>query len=71
VKGGSDLKIVELLLMDDSDPNISNMEGNTALHLCAAGRGVDPMIPGMLLRFGANPNLKNDQGMTRQYVVKE
>ena len=59
---GSDWKIVELLLLADSDPNIADFSGNTPLHLCTAKRGSHDMVPGILLRFGANPNLKNENG---------
>ena len=66
---GSDWKIVELLLLADSDPNIADLNGNTPLHLCAAKRGSDDMVPGILLRFSANPNLKNNEGTVFQFKV--
>lgn len=62
VSQGCDNRMVETIMLNGADPNISDNKGETPLHTCAKRRGIDAMVPGMLLRFGCNPNLKNNKG---------
>ena len=58
-----DINAVELLLTKGkSNTNICDSEGSSPLHLCASQESVDPMMVGMLLRFGADPNRRNIKG---------
>lgn len=63
-----DIKVIEWLLRSGANPDICNSDGDTPLHACAMRKGIDPLIPGILLRFGANPNLKNRLGKLRKTI---
>lgn len=66
---GCDIKVIEWLLKSGANPDMCNIDGDTPLHVCAMRRGIDPLIPGILLRFGANPNLKNRLGTCILYIT--
>jgi len=65
-----DINAVELLLTKGkSNTNICDSEGSSPLHLCASQESVDPMMVGMLLRFGADPNRRNIKGQTALHIA--
>lgn len=66
--------LVELLLSAKADPNVRDgNDGNTALHIIAYWRRFDQWryenIAKALLRAGANPDIKNNDGKTAWDVV--
>ena len=64
-----DAKAVELLLTrGDADPNIADWNGTTPLHMCFTQKGVDPMVVGILLRLGADPNRRDGKGLTAFFI---
>ncbi len=54
--------MLNLLLQKSVKLDVQNMDGNTALHLAALHRQFDLMIE--LIKQGAKPSLKNNQGLT-------
>lgn len=57
-----DLAMVELLLENGANPNLTSKDGQTALIVCA-GRG-DYAMAAVLVRYGADPEIKDQLGMS-------
>ena len=57
--GRGNLATVKILLEAGADPNLSESNGNTALHGCG-----EPEIAKLLLNAGGNPNARNELGAT-------
>jgi uncharacterized protein len=55
---GRYIKIVELLLKYNADPNIKNLFGKTPLMFCFSGRQINFKIAEILISAGADPNIK-------------
>ncbi|KAG6837337.1 hypothetical protein H0H93_011432 [Arthromyces matolae] len=52
----------ELLRDEGTDPNVAYEDGMTGLHLAAANNSLE--WAALLLRYGANKNIENDEGKT-------
>lgn len=57
-----DSAMVELLLENGSNPNLTSKDGQTALIVCS-GRG-DYAMASVLVRYGADPEIKDQLGMS-------
>lgn len=65
------LDMVKLLLQYHADPNLKNIDGNTALHIVAQERYEDaPIYAKTLLEGHANPKLTNNAGHTPLIVMQ-
>lgn len=65
------LDMVKLLLKYHADPNLKNMDGDTALHIVAHERYEDaPLYAKVLLENHANPKLTNNAGQTPLTVMQ-
>jgi hypothetical protein len=71
VSGRTDL--LKELLNRGADPNIPNCIGDTPLHLAALRSGSPQQIAAvqLLLKFHANPKLKNRDGLTPLDIAKQ
>jgi ankyrin repeat protein len=59
------LNIVGLLSAHDADFNARGNRGRTALHYAVQdGRAISVPLVGSLLSFGADPSLRDDDGLT-------
>lgn len=63
-------KIIALLLQAGADPNTTNKEGETWLHLAAAGGNNVPVIES-LAKYGVDLNRKNNRGKTAVHIAAE
>jgi hypothetical protein len=62
---------MEVLLKHGADPDIPDgVDGSTPLHYAAAGNPLEPKIFDLLLSAGANPNVRNNYGVTPLDLLK-
>jgi ankyrin repeat protein len=57
-----DDKMVKLLLSKGENPNKQNKDGNTALHYAVAGNY--NLCVDVLIAYGINENIENNEGLT-------
>lgn len=67
-ENGSSLHIVDFLVQNSKSLDKTNGDGNTSLHLCALHNRPECMK--LLLRSGANINIKNHNGKTPLDLAK-
>lgn len=67
--GWKKFKVAEWFLKNGADVNFADDKGNTALHI-ALKRDFEPAAIRMLLKYGADPDRKNNEGVSSKSMLR-
>ncbi|NDV68957.1 ankyrin repeat domain-containing protein [Dysgonomonas sp. 25] len=62
--------IEHLIAQGKANPDIQDVDGNTALHLALNNKN-ERYTVGALLKYGANPTLKNNEGLSAEDIMAQ